>query len=227
MAEWLRSGLQIRRPRFESGRGLQASHKISDPGNSDPPDDVTVPAASTVTLAGRCRLATNPPDSARVNQNTFSQASLEPTVHRTFRGTTVWGALSGRLPAHTLWILKTGGRFVKTILPLVCAALLVAGCAGRAPLLTQVVKASDRQLSCDQIVAEIDANNQQITNLAQEEGLKVTQNVVAGVAGLVVPVLWLGMDFQDAAGKEAQALSQRNDYLAKVAADSCGPARRS
>ena len=106
----------------------------------------------------------------------------------------------------------------------ILAALVCAGCAGRAPNLVQVVKASDNQLSCDQIVAEIKSNNEKITDLAKEEGLKVTQNVVAGVAGLVVPVLWFGMDFQDAAGKEAKALSQRNGYLTNVAQQRCGGA---
>lgn len=57
--------------------------------------------------------------------------------------------------------------------------------------------------------------------MAQEEGLKVTQNVAAGVAGLLVPVLWFGMDFQDAAGKEGKALSQRNEYLSQLASKKC------
>ncbi len=51
----------------------------------------------------------------------------------------------------------------------------------------------------------------------------MTQNVAAGVAGIVVPVLWFGMDFQDAAGKEGKALSQRNEYLASVAKAKCAP----
>jgi len=83
----------------------------------------------------------------------------------------------------------------------------------------------DQSLTCEQIIAEIKANNERISDLAREEGLKVTQNVVAGVAGLFVPVLWFGMDFQDAAGKEAKALSQRNEYLASLAKDRCGPPR--
>jgi len=35
--------------------------------------------------------------------------------------------------------------------------------------------------------------------------------------GLFIPVLWFGMDFQDAAGKEGKALSQRNEDLAGLA----------
>lgn len=106
----------------------------------------------------------------------------------------------------------------------VLVSVLVVGCAGRAPQLIQTVNVDDNRLSCDQIVAEVRANNDRITDLAEEEGWKVTQNVVAGVAGFVVPVLWLGMDFQDAAGKEAKALSQRNEYLTSLGKDKCGEA---
>lgn len=106
-------------------------------------------------------------------------------------------------------------------LSILAVAGILAGCAGRQPQLVQVVQASDQQLACDQIVAEIKSNNERIQDLAREEGLKVTQNVAAGVAGLFIPVLWFGMDFQDAAGKEAKALSQRNEYLASVATNAC------
>jgi hypothetical protein len=101
--------------------------------------------------------------------------------------------------------------------------IFLTGCAGRAPELTPLVQVVDQQMNCDQIVAEIRANNQRISDLAAEEGMKVTQNVAAGVAGLLIPVLWFGMDFQDAAGKEGKALSQRNEYLASLAKDRCGP----
>ncbi len=50
------------------------------------------------------------------------------------------------------------------------------------------------------------------------------QNAVAGVVGFMVWPAWLGLDFQDAAGKEAKALSQRNEYLLTLAKDRCRPA---
>jgi len=79
------------------------------------------------------------------------------------------------------------------------------------------VQHTDDVAGCQQIIAEIKANNETISDLASDEGLKVTQNVAAGVAGIVSPVLWFGMEFQDAAGKEGKALSQTNEDLAGLA----------
>lgn len=100
--------------------------------------------------------------------------------------------------------------------------IALAGCAGRAPELTPVVQSIDQYSTCDQIIAEIKANNQRMSDLAGEEGLKVTQNVAAGVVGIFIWPVWFGMDFQDAAGKEGKALSQRNEYLGTLARDRCG-----
>src|SRR5438093_8470705 len=50
-----------------------------------------------------------------------------------------------------------------------------------------------------------------------DQGLKTTQNVAAGVAGIFIPVLWFGMDFQGTAVKETQALQARQQYLASLA----------
>lgn len=102
-------------------------------------------------------------------------------------------------------------------------ALLICGCAGRAPQLTPVIQATDQHVTCEQIQAEAKINNDRITDLATEQGWKVGQNVAAGVVGLVIWPVWFGMDFQDAAGKEAKSLSQRNEYLMTLAKIRCGP----
>lgn len=96
-----------------------------------------------------------------------------------------------------------------------------AGCAGRDPNLIPTVQVSDQQLTCAQIAAEIKANNEKISQLASEQGLKVAQNVTAGIVGLVIWPVWFGMDFKDAAGKEVSALSQRNEYLGTLAGSKC------
>jgi hypothetical protein len=97
------------------------------------------------------------------------------------------------------------------------AVVAAAGCAGRAPNPVPVVQTQDRFMDCPAILAEVGANNQRLSDLASEEGWKVAQNVGAGVAGLFIWPLWFGMDFQGAAGKEAAALQNRQQYLAVLA----------
>lgn len=102
-------------------------------------------------------------------------------------------------------------------------AVFLTGCAGRAPQPVQVVQPQDQFTDCAAIMAEIQANNEKVQALASEEGLKVAQNVAAGVAGIVIPVLWFGMDWQGTAGKEVAALQARQQYLATLAAQRCTP----
>jgi len=76
------------------------------------------------------------------------------------------------------------------------------------------------------IRAEIEANNAKATQFANEQGGKVAQNVAAGVVGLVIWPVWFGMDFKDAAGKEAAALQARQQYLTTLATERCSPGYR-
>jgi hypothetical protein len=99
---------------------------------------------------------------------------------------------------------------------LVTAAMLNA-CAGRPPAPVAVVQPADAALDCQAIMAQVQANDGKITELGREEGAKVAQNVVAGVAGLFIWPLWFAMDFQGTAGKEIAALQSRQTYLATVA----------
>jgi hypothetical protein len=55
-----------------------------------------------------------------------------------------------------------------------------------------------------------EANNQKVSELASEQGLKVGQNVA-----VVWPLLF-AMDFQDSASKEVVALQSRQQYLATL-----------
>ena len=84
-----------------------------------------------------------------------------------------------------------------------CVAL--GACAGRTPAPVAVVQERDQNADCATITAEIQSNTQQIAELGREDGAKVAQNVVAGVAGVFVPVLWFAMDFQDARAESDQS----------------------
>ena len=101
---------------------------------------------------------------------------------------------------------------------IICTFLMLSG---RAPAPVSVVQPQDRYLDCKAILAEVETNNKKVSELASEEGLKVAQNVAAGVAGIVIPVLWFGMDWQGAASKEVTALQSRQQYLATMAEERC------
>jgi uncharacterized protein YcfL len=100
-------------------------------------------------------------------------------------------------------------------------SIALVGCAGRDPQPTATVQPQDAYADCSMIRAEIDANNAKVKQLADEQGWKVAQNVAAGVVGLVIWPVWFGMDFKDAAGKDAAALEARQKYLAALAGDRC------
>ena len=106
--------------------------------------------------------------------------------------------------------------FQGILLAAVIAATLGA-CMGRTPQPVAVIQPQDQMMDCTAIYAETQSNNAKIQQLAKDNGWKVAQNVAAGVAGFVVPVLWFGMDFQGTADKEAQALQARQQYLGALA----------
>ena len=96
-------------------------------------------------------------------------------------------------------------------------AIVLAGCAGRAPQPVAVIQPQDRFTDCAAIAVEVQANNIKIQELAGEESEKVAQNLAAGVAGLFIWPLWFGMDFQGAASTETSALQSRQEYLGTLA----------
>jgi hypothetical protein len=101
------------------------------------------------------------------------------------------------------------------------AGLALSACAGRDPHPVAVIQPQDQYSDCAMIRAEIDANNEQAKKLADENGMKVAQNVTAGVVGIVVWPVWFAMDAKGAAGTEADALKSRQEFLAKLAEQRC------
>jgi hypothetical protein len=104
---------------------------------------------------------------------------------------------------------------------LLLGAAALGACAGRDPQPIATVQAQDQTASCTQLTAEIQANNIRVQELADEQGLKVGQNVAAGVAGLFVWPLLFAMDFKGSAGKEVAALQARQQYLTTLATEKC------
>jgi len=100
--------------------------------------------------------------------------------------------------------------------------LILGGCAGRSAQPVAVTTAADPEKSCAVLNAEITENNTKIVALRKEEEEKKAQNIVAGTVGAILffPALFV-MDFQDAAGKEREALESRNQYLGVARDEKC------
>jgi len=105
-------------------------------------------------------------------------------------------------------------------------SIALGACAGRDPMPVATSQPQDIYASCTQLQAEIQANNAKVTQLADEQGWKVAQNVAAGVAGIVIWPIWFAMDFKGGADKDVAALQARQQYLAILASERCAPAPR-
>jgi hypothetical protein len=114
--------------------------------------------------------------------------------------------------------------FMRTLACLsVVLAVWLGACAGRAPQPVSVVQPHDQYSDCAAIQAEIQANNLRVKQLADEQGLKVAQNVAAGVGGLIIWPLFFAMDLQGTATTEMNALQGRQQYLGTLAQQRCVP----
>ena len=110
---------------------------------------------------------------------------------------------------------------MRVIAAVATASLILCACAGRDPQPVATVQVQNSSASCAQITGEIEANNIKVKELADEQGLKVGQNVAAGVAGVFVWPLLFAMDFKGAASKEVAALQARQQYLTTLAQERC------
>jgi hypothetical protein len=92
--------------------------------------------------------------------------------------------------------------------------LLLAGCAGREPVLAPTVEASDSRLSCRQIDAEVAEAEGRVAALAAEKSGKTGRNVAVGAvtALLFWPALFLA-DLGEAERAEMANWRQRIVHL--------------
>ncbi len=115
---------------------------------------------------------------------------------------------------------------MRRVLSAITVGLALSACAGRDPQPIATVQAQDTYSDCTMIRAEIEGNNQKARQLADEQGLKVAQNVAAGVVGVVIWPVWFAMDSKGAAGTEATALQARQQFLTTLATQRCAPGYR-
>jgi hypothetical protein len=91
--------------------------------------------------------------------------------------------------------LRGGVALRSKVFSTMAVSLALSACAGRDPAPVASVQPQDVYADCTMIRAEIEGNNIKIQELADERGWKTAQNVAAGLAGFVVPVIcsaWIG-----------------------------------
>jgi hypothetical protein len=108
---------------------------------------------------------------------------------------------------------------MKSLTILACLALLTA-CAGRDAKPVAMMSPYDRDLSCEQIEAEIQNNEAKAQQLAEEDNSAHNSNVAIGVVGALLfwPALF-ALDVSDAERVEIEALHDRNMHLATLQRD--------
>ena len=73
-------------------------------------------------------------------------------------------------------------------------------------------------LSCEAIKAEVAVNNDRVIALSNATGNKVERTIIAGIGGLVIPILVLSDDREaGTATPEIEALQRRQSELWKMA----------
>jgi hypothetical protein len=136
-------------------------------------------------------------------------------------------ALPLRLSDYGFAASEGVGVSVRTgVFAAMAAGLALSACAGRDPQPVASVQQQDVYSDCTMIRAEIEANNAKAKQLADEQGLKVAQNVAAGVVGIVVWPVLFAMDSKGAASTDAAALQARQQYLTTLAEQRCAPGYR-
>jgi len=107
----------------------------------------------------------------------------------------------------------------KLLCVLLCVAVLVVGCGGRAANPVAVYVPGDEKRACDSLQVEMAQIEQEITTKKHKRGSTTAANVVLGIAGFFVIVPWFFMDFKDAEGTEIEALQQRYKRLSSLAVE--------
>jgi len=100
---------------------------------------------------------------------------------------------------------------------LVSAALALGACGGRKANPISATRATDGEMSCDLMSAEIEANNSRVRSLVKEKEDAEGRNIAIGAVGVVL--FWPALFFMDLSPTERQEMAayrDRNDHLARL-----------
>ena len=95
---------------------------------------------------------------------------------------------------------------------------LLGACGGEVPKLTQVVRPTDNQMSCMNLLQETSQNNLEIARLVDRDDQVHRRNIhYTVVDGVMFPPAMLTLDLRDQAAKEMNTVEARNKRLIELA----------
>ncbi|TDQ78844.1 hypothetical protein A8950_3305 [Dongia mobilis] len=96
--------------------------------------------------------------------------------------------------------------------------MLLAACGGENPQLVEVIRPTDPDLSCMDLLAETSQNDLAIARLVDRDDQIHRRNVhYTVVDGIMFPPALLTLDFRDQPNKEIHVLRARNARLIELA----------
>lgn len=96
--------------------------------------------------------------------------------------------------------------------------MLLAACGGENPQLVEVIRPTDPDLSCMDLLAETSQNDLAIARLVDRDDQIHRRNVhYTVVDGIMFPPAMLTLDFRDQPNKEIHVLRARNARLIELA----------
>lgn len=96
--------------------------------------------------------------------------------------------------------------------------LMLAACGGENPQLVEVIRPTDPDMSCMDMLQETSSNEHSIARLMDRDDQIHRRNVhYTVVDGIMFPPAMLTLDFRDQPNKEIHVLRQRNTRLMELA----------
>jgi hypothetical protein len=109
-------------------------------------------------------------------------------------------------------------RHIKPSILLAAVVVMLNACGGEVPKLVQVIRPTDADMDCMDLLHETGANELAIVRLVDRDDQVHRRNVhFTVIDGVMVPPAMLTLDLRDQPNKEMNVLRQRNQRLIELA----------
>ena len=114
--------------------------------------------------------------------------------------------------------MKPQMRHIMPTILLTALVAMLSACGGEVPKLAQVIRPTDADMDCMDLLHETGANDLAIARLVERDDQVHRRNVhFTAIDGVMVPPAMLTLDLRDQPNKEMNVLRQRNQRLIELA----------